>query len=118
MNTSIFLIARIYIILSFIYRMFKILLKFFAIFYFILSFFHVTESRSFYDDDSSSFYLLNRKFLLNGFKSYHDMTDIGNNYGGFDLDLTKKRHIIRRAQPFVSEYNPAPCRWKLCANYY
>uniref|UniRef100_A0AAF5I497 Uncharacterized protein n=2 Tax=Strongyloides stercoralis TaxID=6248 RepID=A0AAF5I497_STRER len=101
----------------FLHIMFKIILKLFPIFYFILSFLHMTEARSFYDD-KSSIYLPSKKLLFRGTKFYNSFPLLYNKYGFYDSDLTKKSQVIRRAQPFVSEYNPAPCRWKLCANYY
>uniref|UniRef100_A0A0N5B7C5 Uncharacterized protein n=1 Tax=Strongyloides papillosus TaxID=174720 RepID=A0A0N5B7C5_STREA len=113
--------------------MLKIALKFMVTVYFVLCFLHVTESRSLYDDESI-FYLSNENASGNSGKSFEDITKRSDKFNNFEIDFIGRRRMNRRcnifylllyfnkivflAQLFVSEYNPAPCRWKLCANYY
>uniref|UniRef100_A0A0K0EVB4 Neuropeptide-Like Protein n=1 Tax=Strongyloides venezuelensis TaxID=75913 RepID=A0A0K0EVB4_STRVS len=97
--------------------MLKIALKFMVTVYFVLCFLHVTESRSLYDDESI-FYLFNENSSDNRGKSFEDIVKRSDKFNNYEIDFIGRRRMNRRSQLFVSEYNPAPCRWKLCANFY
>uniref|UniRef100_A0A0N4ZAX3 Kringle domain-containing protein n=1 Tax=Parastrongyloides trichosuri TaxID=131310 RepID=A0A0N4ZAX3_PARTI len=74
----------------------------------------MAQCRSMYDDESY-FYPSNNGIVYKAFATVDsDLFKEKSKESDFDTG----RRMNRRAQYFVSEYNPAPCRWKLCANFY